>query len=116
MQAGKKENSIATFPVEIKLDGETRLMSGMNGTATILVERAEDVLLVPLEAVEEDAEGEFVNVVDAAGQNVRTKIVTGRSDSQMVEVLEGLAEGDTVSFTSQDMAAALGNMAVTTVG
>lgn len=95
---GKKENSISTFPVELTLPDDARLMAGMNGTATILVERAENVLLIPLDAIEEDADGEYVYVLSPSGEKVRTVITTGRSDSEQAEVTAGLSEGDVLSY------------------
>lgn len=114
-RTGKKENSIATFPVELTLPLDERFMAGMNATATILVERAEDVLLIPIMAIEEDAEGAFVYVLGTDGTRVRTAIQTGRSDGQMAEVLEGLQEGDTLSYVYMDMSSAGGATGSVTV-
>lgn len=115
--SGKKENSISTFPVELTMPDDARLMAGMNGTATILAERVENVLLVPLEAVEEDSDGEYVYVLAADGTKTRTKITTGRSDETLVEVTEGLGEGDVVSYrAAQDDMGFGGAMGVVSVG
>ncbi len=101
--SGKKENSISTFPVELTLPHNARLMAGMNGTATILVDRAENVLVVPIAAISEDAEGEYVLVRAADGGKARKPVKTGRSNSSMAEVTEGLREGDVVSYTASAM-------------
>ncbi len=101
---GTRTNSISVFPVEVTLDYDERLLAGMNGSATILVERAENVLLIPLMAVNEDGEGEFVMRKAADGTTERTAITTGRSDGDMVEVTEGLQEGDVITYTDTGMA------------
>lgn len=101
--AGKKTNSISTFPVELTLDYDQRLLAGMNGTATILVERAENVLVIPLAAVGEDGQGEYVMLVGQDGALTRVAITTGRSDGEMAEVTQGLEEGDVISYTDSGM-------------
>ncbi|MEG1883291.1 MAG: hypothetical protein RRZ24_03915 [Clostridia bacterium] len=96
---GKKQNSISTYPVEITIEPDKRLLIGMNGTATILADRVENTLIIPINAISEDGEGTFVNVLAADGARVRTAITTGKSDGSMVEVTSGLSEGDVISYT-----------------
>lgn len=54
-----------------------------------------DAVLIPVTAVNVDMEGEFVYVVEESIL-VKKKITTGISSDTMVQVTEGLKEGDQV--------------------
>ena len=97
---GKRQNSIASYAVEITLDADERLRIGMNGTATILVARVEDVLVIPVAAINEDAQGAYVNLLGADGAGVRADVETGYSDGDMAQVKAGLKEGDVISYAA----------------
>lgn len=97
-QIGKKQNSVSTFPVELLLGDDARFLSGMNASATILVSRSENVLTIPIDAIGEDSDGEYVFVLSPSGERVRTAITTGMSDGTTAEVVSGLSEGDVVSY------------------
>ncbi len=111
---GKKENSISSYRVEIMTDANDKLFEGMNGTATILAQRVENVLLVPAVAINEDADGAYVNVLAADGSKTPVQIVTGHSDGTNVEVLSGLSEGDVISYADTSMEDSLYDMANST--
>lgn len=96
---GKPSGSITVYETDLLLTGDDRLLEGMNGTAVILSERKENVLLIPLGAVHEDENGSYVNRVSADGSTERTAIETGLSDGSNAEVLSGLNEGDEIAYT-----------------
>ena len=96
---GKPSGSITVYETDLLLTGDDRLLEGMNGTAVILSERKENVLLIPLGAVHEDENGSYVNRVTADGSTERTAIETGLSDGSNAEVLSGLYEGDEIAYT-----------------
>ena len=95
---GTVSGSITTFPVEVTLNYEARLLEGMNGSAVILTASKENVPLIPVELIIEDSTGTYVNVKNAAGELVRRDIVTGLSDGTNAEVVSGLAAGDQVWY------------------
>ena len=104
---GTYDGSMSNYAVEITLKADDRLLSGMNGSAVILSNSAEDVLLVPVEAINEDAQGEFVYVSSTGNTDgsdkKQVRIKTGLSDGEFAEVLEGLNEGDKVMYTRSGM-------------
>lgn len=93
---GTPSGSITTYATELCLEGDERLLSGMNGSAVILSETAEDVLIVPLAGVYEDAQGPYVQKLGSDGTQNKTYIETGLSDGTNVQVLRGLSEGDEI--------------------
>ena len=104
---GTYDGSMSNYAVEITLKADDRLLSGMNGSAVIVSNSAEDVLLVPVEAINEDAQGEFVYVSSTGNTDgsdkKQVRIKTGLSDGEFAEVLEGLNEGDKVMYTRSGM-------------
>lgn len=75
--------------------GDKTVLLGMNGSAEINVETVPDTLSVPIEALLQDSEGDFVYAV-RDGRARRTKVQAGRLTDTAVEIKEGLSEGDTV--------------------
>ena len=69
------------------------------------VSENEGLLLIPLAAVQEDADGIYVCTGYDKGSDEPAKpveITTGLSDGENVEVLSGLSEGDTVYYCYAD--------------
>lgn len=95
---GTVSGSITTYPVEVTLGYEARLLEGMNGSAVILTASKENVPLIPVNLIIEDSTGTYVNVKNAAGEIERRDIVTGLSDGTKAEVVSGLAAGDVVWY------------------
>lgn len=83
------------------LPADQNLKTGMSATATITVDRREQVVTLPLEALQEAGDEQFVYVgtaVDEASLGEKRQVVTGISDGTTVEIVEGLQAGETVSY------------------
>lgn len=94
---GKDRNSgLTRFQVEIEVIGGPQLRPGMQARAKVDAGSAQDVLLIPLEAIfEEDS----ISKVEILGDDGIPKVVTvklGLMNDRMAEVTEGLKEGDKV--------------------
>ena len=102
---GTTTDGFTTYPVTILLSEYGDLNPGMNVSAHIIVERAENALCVPAEAVNSDGtvlvagEGAFaedgVTIADPSKIESRT-VALGRGDQDYVEITSGLEEGETV--------------------
>ncbi|MBA4347548.1 MAG: hypothetical protein C0413_01695 [Clostridiales bacterium] len=95
---GTVSGSITTYPVEVTLNYEARLLEGMNGSAVILTASKENVPLIPINLIIEDSTGTYINVKNAAGEIVRRDITTGLSDGMYAEVTSGLVAGDQIWY------------------
>ena len=71
---------------------DTDLIPGMNVSATIVLEKKDDVLLIPTTAVKRG------NKVKMLGSGEEVEIETGIADGTQVEVLSGRSEGDQVEI------------------
>lgn len=91
---GTSQNGVTTYPVEVLLSDveNTDLIPGMNVSATIVLEKKDDVLLIPTTAVKRG------NKVKMLGSGEEVEIETGIDDGTQVEVLSGLSEGDQVEI------------------
>ncbi len=96
---GKLSQSVVTYQVPISLEGteDTELKSGMTANLEIIVGQRENVLLVPVLAVQQGDAGQVVLVEDSPdAEPVQVPVEVGVSDGIYVEVLRGLNEGDQV--------------------
>ena len=75
------------------------LRSGMTGTATVEIQRHDNVLTVPSRAVKRSGRNSVVTVVVNGQQESRT-VTTGASDTTYTEITSGLNEGDQVVVPS----------------
>jgi multidrug efflux pump subunit AcrA (membrane-fusion protein) len=70
-----------------------RLVAGMKAKVTVHVAELKSVLLVPASAVVERSGAKWCTL---KGATAPTAVKTGETDGKMVELLEGLKEGDEV--------------------
>lgn len=116
---GTTLNGSTNYPVTVVVDQGEGLYPGMNVSAKILVEELGEVLTIPVEAVQRgntvlvapaEALSEKGELTDPSKLEERT-VELGRGDSENIEVLSGLAEGETVfipNMASNAMAMMMG--------
>jgi RND family efflux transporter MFP subunit len=93
---GTITQGVVNYPVTFKLnDADDSIKPGMTANLTVVVERREDVLLVPTRAVRTQGNQRTVTVV-VQGQLIPTSVRTGLAGDQMIEITSGLKEGDVV--------------------
>ena len=96
-------SGVVTYEVDASLvltPGNPAPTPGMNGRGLITTDSKPDVLVVPPRAIRRRGNDQIVSVKRANG-NVEDQIVTtGASDTNNVEILTGLAEGDTVAVAT----------------
>lgn len=92
------------YPVEIVFDKTDAMLSGMNASVEVIVEQAENVLTLPLSAIQDDGNYSYVYTgYDEATDKFsgKVQVETGLSDETSVEITAGLSEGDTVYYEMQ---------------
>ena len=97
LKARNQDNS-TVFPVEITLeqtDGAV-LRAGYSANAHIIIEKREDVLMIPERVVTFSGDTAWVTVDLGGGQTERRIIETGLSAAINIEVVSGLREGERV--------------------
>lgn len=81
------------------LNPDDAIILGLDAKLTIYTNKAENALLIPVEAVNADKNGDFLYIVEN-GKVVKRDIVCGISTDTYTEVLEGITEEDEVILTS----------------
>jgi len=79
-------------------NSEGKLYSGMFARVNLVVERSEEVLLIPTEAIVQEMDGKKVWKI-LNGKAKSQPVTTGHRTKEQVEVLSGLQIGDTVMIT-----------------
>ena len=82
--------------VEIRIDEpDDKIILGLDAKLTIFTRSVEDGLLVPVEAVNADRDGDFLYVVED-GVVVRKPVICGISSDTYTEIIEGITEDDEI--------------------
>ena len=104
----------AKYEVDITLEKDEDMRVGMTASATINISEANDVLTIPMNALQQKGEETFVYTKQDEDGNLSGEVTveTGLSDGQKVEITSGLSEGDTVYYTrtGSDNSSSMPNM------
>ena len=89
------------FSVTIGLDDSDEIASGevlpgMNAEVSIIKQESLNTQMLPVSALFNDNEGYYVLVDDGTGQGTATYVTVGVMNSQYVEIVSGVGEGDSV--------------------
>jgi len=92
---------VAAYPVTIDVTGTPEgLHDGESADVSIIYERRTDVLTVPAAAVTTEDGRTVVTQEGADGATVTTAVTVGETSGNLVEITDGLAEGDEVLVTA----------------
>ena len=93
VEAETKENGVIEFPIEAKVYKGNYRFSGLNITFDITIVERDSVLSIKESAIVDDSNGSFVYKDDS--DSLR-EVRLGISDGIFVEIIEGVAMGDSV--------------------
>jgi len=93
---------VVSYETRITLDNpDERLRDGMSATAEVIIERRDDVLMIPNRAIRGTLENPKVLVL-ADEQQEEREIILGLTDGINTEVLSGLDEGEKVVLRTSE--------------
>lgn len=92
-----RQSGVVTYPATISVQAPrgTELKAGLTAAAKIVVQRRENVLLVPTRAIKTEARNRVVQVM-VNGTPEKRQVRTGMNDEQNTEITQGLQEGEVV--------------------
>jgi Membrane-fusion protein len=104
-------SNVVTFEITIKPDdsANSSLLYGLSANLTIIEETAQNVLLVPVQAVYKQNGKQYVDINTATGEiNAKdiskyikqVEVTTGISNYNYIEIKSGLKEGDVIMASS----------------
>ncbi|WP_088815929.1 MULTISPECIES: efflux RND transporter periplasmic adaptor subunit [Listeria] len=104
-EKGNVENNVAVFTVMVTLKDTTKLKAGMTVSGSILVNKKENVLNIPIEAVQKNSTGKYYVLVPKKNKENQTKkvkqvIETGIRNDNIIEVRKGLQKGEEILLPS----------------
>jgi HlyD family secretion protein len=97
---GKNTGGVTTYTVTIELEGDAHLKNAMSATATIELERRDNVLLIPVDAVQTIDGEKYVQVVSGE-TTTQVPVTLGLVNEEYAEVTDGLSAGDQVVVTTR---------------
>ncbi|MEX0701928.1 MAG: HlyD family efflux transporter periplasmic adaptor subunit [Planctomycetales bacterium] len=92
-RSNQKEYEAVVRITEPDLERMTRLKPGLTASVEILVQRRDDILQVPIQAVVTIGTQHYAYVL-AQGQTERRDLVIGDTNETAIEIVKGVAEGE----------------------
>jgi HlyD family secretion protein len=97
--SGQTVQGLVKYSVRVQLDQmDPRVLLGMTANVNIVTASEANALAVPLDAVQLDAQGEYVNRVNGPGLVERVPVVSGAVHDTLVIVKGNLKPGDVVQL------------------
>ena len=93
--------SADTGELPVGADTSAKPLPGMNASVTIIVDRAQDVLLVPAQAIQTEGFRSVVEVQKDDGSTENVAVQTGLTDGTNTEITQGLEEGQTIVVSTR---------------
>lgn len=102
----KTVNNVTIYEVDlVPEDVPAFFRSGMNATINFVENSKDNILLVPLEAVQREKDESFILVAQRGESTPERRVVkTGISDDKNIEIISGLNKSDTVIIRSKKFA------------
>ena len=99
---GVQVQGVTSYAVTVCPDGSaTGLKVGMSATASVIVSRVDDAVLVPSLAITTQNGQRVVEVVKADGSVVPTAVEVGLTNGSQTQITSGLSEGQTIQLSVQ---------------
>lgn len=113
-EVGTYSSGNSTFSVKVTFDNDGEVKLGMTGAVSIVLEKAENVIAVPTEAVSTRGNESFVTVMNGDESEMVT-VETGINNGSYIQIKSGLDEGaqvvvkDTTDSENSDAFGAFGD-------
>ncbi len=89
-------SSGSTFEVTVEFQNDGEILLGMSVKCEIILEKAENAIAVPIEAVTEEMGVKYVTVKQENGETLEVQVETGIENDAYIEITSGLEEGEIV--------------------
>lgn len=97
---GTSQSGVVTYAIAIEVlnASQVEVREAMTVTIDIVIMQAENVLLVPTQAIQRSGAKQVVEVVTAAGETEERVVRTGATNGMQTEIVTGLEEGEQVAI------------------
>lgn len=94
-----KKSKVKVFPVEININGtDEKLLPGLTVSCRIILDKIENALYIPIEAVKNEGGKSFVYKKTAKGYE-KVEIITDESNKNYIMIAKGLEENDRLALS-----------------
>lgn len=98
--------SVKEYATIVAIEGQTGVLKpGMTAKVSILISEAKDALVVPVSSVVEQRGKFFAWTRDPGGKTERRELKLGRTNDKLIEVIDGVKQGDEVLRNPRAMVA-----------
>lgn len=93
---------VVSFEITVEFDSQDgpEVLYGLSASLDVTTSSVDNVLYVPLQYIYEEEGVTYVNILTLEGDEVKTKVTTGISNYDLIEIKSGLSEGDVVTTSS----------------
>ncbi|WP_296971050.1 efflux RND transporter periplasmic adaptor subunit [Tepidanaerobacter sp. EBM-38] len=102
-EQGQSQNNVSTFDVTITTDKVDELKAGMTVDVEMVVASKQDVLMLPITAIQYRNNKSYVMLASNNGETSSSNMVeveTGISNDEYVEIVSGVKQGDRVLLSN----------------
>ena len=86
------------FRATISFENDGNIKIGMSASCSIVIDKVENVIVVPVASVQQQAGSKYVVVVNSDGTTKNVPVETGLSNGNYVEIKSGLSGGETIQM------------------
>lgn len=97
-QIGSYASNGSSFTGTVVFENDGDLKIGMSASCTITLEKAENVIAVPIEAIQTQGSSKYIVVKNEDGSTTNVTVETGLSNDAYVEIKSGLQGGETIQM------------------
>lgn len=98
-EIGTYASNGSSFTATVTFENDGNVKIGMSGSATVTLEKAENVIAVPVEAIQTKNNQKYVVVKNIDGTTENVIVETGISNDAYVEIKSGLTGNETIEMT-----------------
>lgn len=95
---GNYSSSGTTFTAIVTFKNDGNVKIGMTASCTVTLEKQENIMAIPIAAVQSDEDNKYVIVVKEDGTTQNVTIETGISDDSYVQIINGLSGTETIQM------------------
>jgi macrolide-specific efflux system membrane fusion protein len=106
----KTVNNVTTYQVDVLPHITPQFMrAGMTANVTFILQKKEDIITVPNEAIKSSKNNTTVTIKMPDGKSIEKKIQLGISDGKRTEVISGISDSETVLIPEMNSKTSKGN-------
>lgn len=97
-QMGAYDSSGSKFTAIVKLTNDGEIKLGMSASGEIILEKAENVIAIPIESIQTENSKKYAVIVNSDGTTENKEVETGLSNDAYVEIKSGLSGGEIIQM------------------